>query len=161
MDNTLAIKQNCPQKKIKKIKKKTTLLKKFKQTRNCHPPVHHPLDARYYSVVNKPQLELIFGFTLVTNCSRKQVSYIYSRQIGRKIGSKIGNYQLGNWNPTENYVLTTYHSSYRTLYPLRVLCVCEQGLEFRGFLLRTHFIHFVFGFSSFFINFLIINQQKK
>jgi hypothetical protein len=25
-------------------------------TVNQHPPVHHPLDARYYSVVNEPQL---------------------------------------------------------------------------------------------------------
>jgi hypothetical protein len=32
-----------------------------------HPPVHHPLDAPYYSVVDEPQTELIFGLTLVTN----------------------------------------------------------------------------------------------
>jgi hypothetical protein len=32
-----------------------------------NPPGHHPLDACYYSVVDEPQLELIFGFTLVTN----------------------------------------------------------------------------------------------
>jgi len=25
-------------------------------TMNQHPPVHHPLDARYYSVVDEPQL---------------------------------------------------------------------------------------------------------
>jgi hypothetical protein len=25
-------------------------------TVNKHPPVHHPLDARYYSVVDEPQL---------------------------------------------------------------------------------------------------------
>jgi hypothetical protein len=25
-------------------------------TVNQHPPVHHPLDARYYSVVDEPQL---------------------------------------------------------------------------------------------------------
>jgi hypothetical protein len=30
-------------------------------------PVHHPLDAWYYSVVDEPSTELIFGFTLVTN----------------------------------------------------------------------------------------------
>ncbi len=45
----------------------------------------HPLDAGYYSVVDEPQLSLIFGFTLVAN-------------------------SVGNWNPTENFFLTTYHS---------------------------------------------------
>jgi len=25
-------------------------------TENQHPPAHHPLDARYYSVVDEPQL---------------------------------------------------------------------------------------------------------
>jgi hypothetical protein len=34
---------------------------------------HHPLDARYYSVVaDQPSTELIFGFTLVTNCVRNR-----------------------------------------------------------------------------------------
>jgi hypothetical protein len=36
-------------------------------TFNQHPQAHHPLDAYYYSVVDEPQLSLIFGFTLVTN----------------------------------------------------------------------------------------------
>jgi hypothetical protein len=36
-------------------------------TVNQHPSAHHPLDARYYSVVDETQLELIFGFTLLTN----------------------------------------------------------------------------------------------
>jgi hypothetical protein len=31
-----------------------------------HPPAHHPLDARYYSVIDEPQPELIFGSTSVT-----------------------------------------------------------------------------------------------
>jgi hypothetical protein len=34
---------------------------------NKHPPVHHPLDVHYSSVVDESQLKLIFGFTLVTN----------------------------------------------------------------------------------------------
>jgi hypothetical protein len=38
-----------------------------KATVNQHPPAHYPLDARYYSVVDEPYIELIFGFTLVTN----------------------------------------------------------------------------------------------
>ncbi len=42
-----------------------------------HPPVHHPLDACYYSVVDELQLRFIFGFTLVTNSvGNIQVSYI-------------------------------------------------------------------------------------
>jgi hypothetical protein len=37
-------------------------------TVNQNPPqVHHPLNARYYSIVEEPQLRLMFGFTLVTN----------------------------------------------------------------------------------------------
>jgi hypothetical protein len=36
-------------------------------TMNHHPPVHHPLDVSYYSVVDEPQTEFIFGYTLVTN----------------------------------------------------------------------------------------------
>jgi hypothetical protein len=28
----------------------------LKATVNQHPPVHHPLDAQYYSVVDEPQL---------------------------------------------------------------------------------------------------------
>jgi hypothetical protein len=28
----------------------------FSATVNQHPPVHHPLDVRYYSVVDEPQL---------------------------------------------------------------------------------------------------------
>jgi hypothetical protein len=35
------------------------------------PVHHHPLDAGYYSVVDEPQLSLIFGFTLVTQFCRK------------------------------------------------------------------------------------------
>jgi hypothetical protein len=45
-------------------------------TINQHPPAHHPLDACYNSVVDQPQLELIFDFTLVTNSVRNRVSYI-------------------------------------------------------------------------------------
>jgi hypothetical protein len=42
---------------------------------NQHPPVHHPPDARYYSIVDESQLELIFGSTLWpanTNLEAKQ-----------------------------------------------------------------------------------------
>ncbi len=46
-----------------------------------HPPVHHPLDAHYYSVVDELLTELIFGFTLVTNSVGNR-SHIY-RYIGR------------------------------------------------------------------------------
>jgi hypothetical protein len=35
-------------------------------------PAHHPLDARYYSVVDEPQTELMFGLTLVTNSVRNR-----------------------------------------------------------------------------------------
>jgi hypothetical protein len=35
---------------------------------NQHPSAHHPLDD---SGVDEPQLELIFGFTLVTNSVKK------------------------------------------------------------------------------------------
>jgi hypothetical protein len=34
----------------------TYSLATFKATVNQHPPAHHPLDARYYSVVDEPQL---------------------------------------------------------------------------------------------------------
>jgi hypothetical protein len=36
-------------------------------TVNEQPPAHRPLDAHYYSVVDEPQTEFIFGFTMVTN----------------------------------------------------------------------------------------------
>ncbi len=36
-------------------------------TVNQQPPAHRPLDAHYYSVVDEPQTEFIFGFTMVTN----------------------------------------------------------------------------------------------
>jgi len=36
-------------------------------TVNQQPPAHCPLDARHYSVVDKPEIEFIFGFTMVTN----------------------------------------------------------------------------------------------
>jgi hypothetical protein len=39
---------------------------------NQHPPAHHPVDAHYYSVVDEPQTELIFGFTLLTNSVRNR-----------------------------------------------------------------------------------------
>jgi hypothetical protein len=32
-----------------------------------HPPVHHPLDACHYSVVDETSTELIFGFTFINN----------------------------------------------------------------------------------------------
>jgi hypothetical protein len=44
------------------------------------PPVHHPLDARYFSVVDEPQTELIFGFTLVTHSVRNRSHYT-GRQV--------------------------------------------------------------------------------
>jgi hypothetical protein len=36
-------------------------------TVNQHPPVHHSLDGRYYSLVDEISTELIFDLTLVTN----------------------------------------------------------------------------------------------
>jgi hypothetical protein len=36
-------------------------------TVNQQPPAHCPLDAHYYSVMDEPQTEFIFGFTMVTN----------------------------------------------------------------------------------------------
>jgi len=42
-----------------------------KITMNEHPPTHHPLDARYHSVVDEAQLTFNIGFTLVTNFCRK------------------------------------------------------------------------------------------
>jgi hypothetical protein len=43
---------------------------------NQHPPVHHPLDAYHYSVVDETSTEFIFGFTLVTNFVENRF-YIY------------------------------------------------------------------------------------
>jgi hypothetical protein len=37
-----------------------------------HPPAHHPLDACSYSVVDEPQLGLVYGFTMVTNYVRNR-----------------------------------------------------------------------------------------
>jgi hypothetical protein len=34
---------------------------------NQHPPVDHPLDPSYDSVMDNPELELISGFTMVTH----------------------------------------------------------------------------------------------
>jgi hypothetical protein len=39
---------------------------------NQHPPAHRPLDACSYSVVDEPQLGLVYGFTLVTNYVRNR-----------------------------------------------------------------------------------------
>jgi hypothetical protein len=39
-------------------------------TLNQHPQAHHPMDAHYYSIVDEPPTELIFGFILVTNSGR-------------------------------------------------------------------------------------------
>jgi hypothetical protein len=54
-------------------------------TVNQHLPVHHPLDACYYSVMDESQQSLTLGFTLVTNSVGNR-SHIY-RQIGRKTGN--------------------------------------------------------------------------
>ncbi len=52
-------------------------------TVNQNPPAHHPLDDSYYSVVDEPQLKLIYGFTLVTISSVGTRSHT---QVGRKVG---------------------------------------------------------------------------
>jgi hypothetical protein len=48
---------------------------------NEHPPMHHPLDAHYYSVMDGTSTELIFGFTLVTNLVGN-MSHTYIGKVG-------------------------------------------------------------------------------